>query len=111
MPTENKIRRFINGGAPALIKHVFYLLGGLIVGAFAMGLLYGDVLATGVKADENRERVEAIEKSMNELTVQQRVLIERMKSEGRWNAEFRGKTSRALERILERLPTRERPPR
>ena len=98
-----------SGSAPALIRHVMAIVGGLVVAVFAMGLLYADVLATGKKADDNRVRVEAIERSINEMVVEQKVLIQRFDDEQENLKEFRDRTGNALERILDRLPRRERP--
>ena len=102
---KEKIKQIINGGAPALLRHIAYLAGALIAGAFAVGMLWSDVLATGVKADENRARVEAIEKLIGEVTTQQRLLIQRSDSDRDRSKEFRDDASRTLERILERLPS------
>lgn len=107
MALENGRKR-LSGAAPALIKHILILLGGLIAGVFAMGLLYADVLATGKKADDNRERVEAIEQSINDMVVEQKVLIQRFNSEQKENEKFRDGTGSKLDRILLRLPRRER---
>ncbi len=97
----------LNGAAPALLRHVFYILGGLIAGVFAMGLLYADVMATGKNADDNRARVEAIEESLNTLNADQKVLIRRFDDAKKINEKFRDKTGDKLDRILERLPRRE----
>lgn len=110
MGKKNGLKLLYNGVPPTLVRHASTALGLLVVGTFTGTLLYADVQATEKKVDENRRRVETIEGKINEMTAQQRVLIERMESESKWNAEFRDKTSRTLERILERLPSRA-PPR
>jgi hypothetical protein len=109
MARANGLRQLYNGVPPALIRHGATALGLLLTGTFAGTLLYAEVKATGEKADDNRASVDAIEEKINEVTMQQRVLIQRFKDEGKWNAEFRDKTGRALERILERLSPRGSP--
>lgn len=106
MDRKNGLKQLYNGVPPTLVRHVSTALGLLVVGTFTGTLLYADVRATEKKADENRKSVETIEAKIGEMTAQQRALIERIESESKWNAEFRGKTSRTLERILERLPPR-----
>ena len=100
-----------DAGAPALVRHLVYLVGGAIAGVFAMGLLYADVLATGKKADSNSTNIESIEAAINELSAEQRVLIQRFDDEKEDSEKFRDKTGNTLERILRRLPRREWPPR
>lgn len=111
MPSNNGIKRFINGGAPALIRHIFAVLG--LVGATLVAgtLLYAEVRATGIKTDENRERVEAIEGKINEVTTQQKLLLQSSKREMELNKDFRSETGRALNEILLRLPRPSRPVR
>ena len=106
MPTDNGRKR-LNGVAPVIIRYVSVILAAV----FAMGLLYAEVMATGKKTDENRARVEAIEQSINEMVVEQKVLIQRFDDEKEKNKEFRYRTGNALDRILERLPRREGPAR
>ncbi len=101
---NGKIKQFVNGGAPALLRHIAGLAGFLIFGAFMVGMLWSDVLATEEKANDNSARVEAIEKSINEVTTQQKLLMQSSKADREHSKEFRDKTGRALERILERLP-------
>ena len=105
---KSKIKEFVNGGAPALLRHLADLVAALVFGAFSVGILWSDVQATGKKADDNRMRVEAIERSIGEVTTQQRVLMERSDGDRERSKEFRENTARALERILERLPRPER---
>ena len=99
-----KIKQFLNGGAPALLRHIAYLVVVLAAGAFTVGMLWSDVLATEKKANENSKRVAAIERSINEVTTQQKLLIQRSDGDRERAKEFRDNTARALERILERLP-------
>ncbi len=101
---NGKIKQFVSGGAPALLRHIAWLAGALILGAFSVGVLWSDVLATGKKADDNSARVAAIEKSINEVTTQQKLLMQRSDGDRERSKEFRDKTARTLERILERLP-------
>lgn len=101
----------INGSAPALIKHLLAMLVAGIGGVFALGLVYGDVLATGKKADENRTAIEAIEDSIHEMAAEQKVMIQRLDDEQENSRTFRERTGNALDRILLRLPRRERPVR
>ncbi len=100
-----------DAGAPALIRHVVYLVGLLIAGVFAMGLLYADVLATGKKADSNSKSVKMIEQTIHELRTGQRLLIQSVDEAKKTNEKFRDKTGSTLERILRRLPRREWQPR
>ena len=108
---KDKIKQFVNGGAPALLKHIAYLAGGLILGAFTVGVLWSDVQATGKKANENRERVQVIEDSINQVTTQQKLLIQQSNTDRERSKEFRDATGRALQQILNRLPRQERPVR
>lgn len=111
MPDKNNLRRFVNGSAPALIRHVFGVLGVVVAAIVAGTLLYAEVKATGQKAQDNRERVEAIEDKINEVTMQQRLLLQRTEDEKDLNREFRRETGRALSEILLRLPRPARPVR
>lgn len=108
---NDKLKQIINGGAPALLRHLAYLAGVLVAGAFAVGMLWSSVLATEKKATENSERVQAIEESINEVTTQQLLLIQSSETDRAHSKEFRDKTARTLERILERLPRLNGPPR
>lgn len=114
MAEKNGLKRF-NGGAPALIRHVIAILGVLIVASFTVGVfltnIENSVQATEKKVTENRARVEAIERSINEMVVEQKVLIQRFDDEKEDNKEFRDRTGNALDRILERLPRRQGPVR
>ena len=101
---NGKIKQFVNGGAPALLRHIAYLVVALAAGAFTVGMVWSDVLATEKKANENSKSVAAIEKSINEVTTQQKLLMQSSKADREHSKEFRDKTGRALERILERLP-------
>ncbi len=106
-----KLKRFIDGGAPALIKHIFGVLAVMGAVLIAGTLLFAEVKATEEKAEQNRQRVEAIERDINEVTTQQRLLLQSTVTEQKLNEKFRDKTSSTLERILDRLPRRERSPR
>ncbi len=101
---NGKIRQFVNGGAAALLRHMASLAVMLVIGAFTVGVLWSSVLATEKKANDNAARVEAIEKSINEVTTQQKLLMQSTKGDRVRSKEFRDNTARALERILERLP-------
>jgi hypothetical protein len=101
---NDKMKQFVNGGAPARLRHVLSLAGTLLAGAFAVGMLWSDVLATEKKANDNSKRVQAIEASINEVTTQQRLLLQSSETDRAHSKEFRDKTARTLERILERLP-------
>ena len=111
MTGKNGLQRFVNGAAPALIKHVLGLLGVLGAVIISGTLLYAEMRTNIKNTDDNRTRVEAIEKSINEVTTQQKLLIQRSDMEKEANREFRNKTSDTLDKILDRLPRRERPVR
>ncbi len=116
MTTSNRngdgLRRF-NGAAPALIKHVVATLGVVIAAAFGVGVwlatVEGGLQANEKKTSENRESIDAIEKSLNSLNVDQKVLIRRFDDAEKISEKFQDRTGNALERILELLPRRERP--
>ena len=101
---NDKMKRLVNGGAPALLRHIAYVVMALASGAFTVGMLWSDVLATEEMATENRESVQAIEKLINQVTTQQRLLIQSSETDRERSKEFRDKTARTLERILDRLP-------
>lgn len=100
----NGHKRF-NTAAPALISHLIYIAGSIVVGIFALGILYSNVLATDEKAQANGERIQTLEQTINAIASDQKVLIQRFDDEKEDNKEFRNRTSRALDRILERLPS------
>ena len=99
-----KIKELVNGGAPAKVRHIAWIAGVLAFGAFTVGMIWSDVLATEKKATENSARVQVIETSINEVTSQQKLLMQRSDDDRERSKEFRDKTARTLERILERLP-------
>ncbi len=101
---NDKMKQFVNGGAPAKLRHIAYLICVLAAGAFSVGALWSDVLATEEKATENRTRVQVIEESIHQVTTQQQLLIQSSETDRARSKEFRDKTARTLERILERLP-------
>ena len=103
------IKQLVNGGAPALLRHIAYVVVALVGGAFTVGLLWSDVLATEKKANDNSLRVQAIESSINKVTTQQQLLMQSSKADRERSKEFRDNTARTLERILERLPRQDRP--
>jgi len=111
MASKNGISRLINGGTSALARNVLWLLFTLGAVVVSSTLLYAQIKNNIEDTSKNRTRVEAIERSMNEVTTQQRLLIQRFDTEKEANKEFRNKTSSTLDKILDRLPRRERPVR
>lgn len=104
MSSNNGLKRFVNGGAPALIKHFFALLGLIVAAVVAGTLLYAEVKATGKKANNNQAQIEVIKEKFNEVTTQQKLLLQKTDIEEELNKEFRIETSRKLSEILLRLP-------
>ena len=103
--TKSKLRTFVNGGAPALIKHIFGVLGLLGAVLVAGTLLYADVKATGKEVKKNSESVEAIKESINEIATKQRLLLQQTAAD----KEFQKETRNTLNEILLRLPRQEGP--
>ncbi len=99
----NGHKRF-DTAAPALVSHLIYFAGAIVAGIFALGILYSTVLATDEKAGENSAKIQTLEQTINIIASDQKVLIQRFDDEKEDNKEFRDRTSRALDRILERLP-------
>ncbi len=95
----NGHKRF-DTAAPALVSHLIYIAGAIVAGIFALGILYSTVLATEEKAGENSAKIQTLEKTINSIASDQKVLIQRFDDE----KEFRDQISSALDRILERLP-------
>ncbi len=102
----NGIKRFVDGGAPALVRHILWVLGLLGATLIAGTLLYAEVKATGKQSESTEREVEAIKKKMNEVTTQQRILLQRANDEKELNKDFRKETGRALNEILLRIPRR-----
>lgn len=111
MPNKNNLRRFVDGGAPALLRHIFGVLAVLAATVVAGTLIYAEVKSTSRMTKDNRVLVEAIEDKINEVTMQQRLLLQRTEDEKDLNREFRRETGRALSEILLRLPRSARPTR
>lgn len=108
MSPKNAISRLVDNGTVRNAVWLLFTLGAVVVSST---LLYAEMKTNISETTENRSRVEAIEKSINEVTTQQRLLIQRFDIEKEANKEFRHKTSRTLDKILDRLPRRERPAR
>ncbi len=101
----------LNGSAPALIRHGLTFVVGLVAGVFALAMAYADVEATGEQVVTNTGGIAANVGSINTLVTDVQVIGQRFEDERAVNKEFRAGTSRKLDRILSRLPRRERPVR
>ncbi len=99
----NGHKRF-DTAAPALVSHLIYIFGAIVTGIFALGILYSTVLATEDRTVENSAKIQTLEQTIGTIASDQKVLIQRLDDEKEDNKEFRDRTSRALDRILERLP-------
>ncbi len=106
MSPEPKVIRAING--LSAVRHMVALVSIVVAGIVSVTLLYSQVSATDVNNQKNTERIEHLEKAYQSIKTQQQVIIQQIESEKGNNREFRDRTDRSLERILERLPARSR---
>ncbi len=88
----------------AAVRHTVALLALGIAGVASLTLLYSEVAATSDEVRDNSERIEHLEEAYQSIKTQQHVIIEQIENEKGNNKEFRDRTDRSLERILERLP-------
>lgn len=109
--SKNGISRLINGSNSTLVKNAVWLLCTLGAVVISSTLLYAEMKTNVKETTENRTRVEVIEQSINEITTHQRLLGQAFDLEKEANKEFRNKTTNTLDKILDRLPRRERPVR
>lgn len=94
-----------NNGLSA-VRHMVALVSIVVAGIVSVTLLYSQVSATDVDTKVNTARIEHLEKAYQSIKTQQQVIIQQIESEEGNNREFRARTDRSLERILERLPAR-----
>lgn len=95
------LQSLANGLATA--RHTCALVAIAVAGIVSVTLLYAQVDATEKKAEANIEKIEVITHALNKLGVQQHVIIQQIKDEKEDSKEFRGRTDKALNRILDKL--------
>ncbi len=98
------LKRLNNG--LAIVRHSISLLVIVVMGIVSITLLYSRVSATEAENEMHIERLEKLESSYQSIKTQQHVIIQQIEGEKENNKEFRDRTDRSLERILERLPAR-----
>ena len=84
-------------------QHGVSLLMAVLAGAVAVGVMFTQVDATEQKVDTNTADIKQMNAVINEINVEQKVLIERVKNETEKAASFRTDTTKALDRILDKL--------
>ena len=97
----SKLKTIADGLGAA--KHTVSLAVVAGAGIVSGTLLYAQVAATEEKAVVNEAKIEAIERTLQGLRTDQRVIIQRIDSAKENDQAFRSDTSRALERILDRV--------
>ncbi len=85
------------------VRHTVALAVVVVTGVVSVTLLYAQVNQTEKKAKSNEEQVEVLKRSLNQLGVQQQVIIQQIKDEKEDGREFRARTDRSLDRILDKL--------
>jgi len=101
----DKLKNLANGAS--VIRHALTLFVVLTIGIISFTRLYDRVHATEEKAVDNEESIETITKTLTRLDIQQQVIINEIEGAKEQSKEFRRRTGRSLNRILERLPPRE----
>ncbi len=102
-----KFKTFTDGlGA---IKHTVSLAVVAVAGIVSLTLLYAQVEATEEKAVDNETKIGVIQQDLGSIKGQQRVIINEIENERRSNKEFRDRTDRSLNRILDRVSRPEGP--
>ena len=104
---SDKLKSLTN--ATTAVKHTVSLLGLAAAGVVSLTLLYTQVDATGKKADANETKIEAIKETLSGIDTQQKLIMQEIENEKAANWQFRGRTDRSLDRILDRLPVRANP--
>ena len=103
----SKLKTFTDGLNAA--KHTVSLAVVAGAGVVSLTLLYAQVEATEEKAVDNETKIEAIKQTLQEVRTDQRVIIQRIDSGEENDKDFRNTTTRALERILDRVSTPREP--
>ncbi len=88
------------------VKQLVSLVVLAAAGIVSVTLLFTQVDANEEKTEANMEQIEELKASLNDITLQQGVIITEMEGEKERNKEFRERTSRSLDRILDRLTPR-----
>ena len=84
-------------------QHGVSLLMAILAGAVAVGVMLSQVDATDKKVDTNTSDIKQMNETINEINVEQKVLIERVGNEAKSAEQFRTDTTKALDRILDKL--------
>jgi hypothetical protein len=104
---NDKLKSLANGIATA--RHTVAIVLIAAAGVVSGTLLYAQVSATEKKSSDNETKIEAIQRSLSGIDTKQQVIIQQIKGEKQNNEEFRDRTDRSLDRILDRLTPRDRP--
>ncbi len=95
----------IASGMTAL-KQLVSLVVLAAAGIVSVTLLFTQVDANEERTQTNMEQIEELKASLQDITLQQGVIITEMEGEKERNKEFRDRTDRSLDRILDRLTPR-----
>ncbi len=106
---NSKLKTVTDGLAAAKHTVSIAILAG--AGIVSVTLIYAQVAANEEKAVENETKIEAIKQTLQEVRTDQRVIIQRIDSGEENDKDFRNTTTRALERILDRVSTPREPTR
>ncbi len=85
------------------VKHLVSLAVLAVAGIVSITLLFSQVDATEKKAMSNSEHIEKLETALGGIKSRQQVIITEIAGEKEKNKEFRDRTDRNLNRILDRL--------
>ncbi len=84
-------------------QHGVSLFMAILAGSVAVGVALAQMEATNERVDENTTSIKEMNKTINEVSAQQKVLIERVGNETKNAENFRIDTTKALDRILDKL--------
>lgn len=98
------LKNLANGVATA--RHTLAIAIIVVTGVVSATLIYAQVRANEDKTVSNEQKIEAIRSNLNSIKTQQRVIINDARRAEENDKEFRDRTDRQLDRILDRLTPR-----
>ncbi len=105
---NSKLKTFADGVGAAKQTVALALIAG--AGIVSGTLLFAQVNENEEKGTDNETKIEAIERTLQGIGTKQEVIIQRIDSAKENDQAFRSTTTRALERILDRVSTPPREP-
>lgn len=100
------LKKIYGDNVSTLVQHVVTAVSILVMGIFSLGLIYSQVNSNSTLVKDNQTEIKTVNTSIQALTIEQRMIIQRIDNEAEKSENFRGRTDKALDRILDKLDDR-----